>query len=217
MAKRKILSKKEELANAITHGIGFGLAVTALVILIIYAAKHGTAQHIAGVCIYGATLVIMYLASTLYHSFPEGKAKRVFRILDHSSIFLLIAGTYTPFTIIALQGSLGWAIFFTIWILALAGITYKVFWINHSEIFPVILYVVMGWMIIIAINPMMEALSRFTLILLISGGLFYTVGIFFYALQKMKYSHTIWHLFVMAGSICHFFTIFMILPGRNIP
>jgi len=203
----------EEIINAVLHGIGFGLAVAALVVLVVFAGMYGTVRHVVGFAIYGATLALLYLSSTLYHSFPEGKVKRVFRIFDHSSIFLLIAGTYTPITLIKLRSGLGWTIFGIVWGIAILGIISKVFWINKFSIFSTILYIAMGWLVVIALKPLLAALNRPSTVFLVVGGLLYTIGTIFYSWKNMKYTHAIWHLFVLAGSICHFFTIFFLLPS----
>jgi hemolysin III len=209
---RREFTKSEELINAILHGIGLGLAIAALVVLIIYANKYGNIWHVVGFSIYGSTLVILYLSSTLYHSFSKGKVKNIFRIFDHSSIFLLIAGTYTPLTLISLRGDLGWVIFGTVWILAILGIIFKIFWIRKFAIFSTVLYLIMGWLIILAIKPLLNVINEINLIFLVIGGLLYTVGTVFYIWRRLKYSHAIWHLFVLAGSICHFFAILYLLP-----
>jgi len=212
MKKRRELTKAEEITNAIIHGIGLGLAIAALIILIILATIYGDPWYIVGFSIYGSTLVILYLASTLYHSFPRGKSKEILRIVDHSSIFLLIAGTYTPIILTSLRGTLGWTIFAIVWGIAFAGIILKFIWINKFKILSTILYLLMGWLVIIAIKPLIAALNDISLIFLIMGGLFYTIGVIFFAWRSLKYSHAIWHLFVLAGSICHFFTILYLLP-----
>jgi hemolysin III len=207
------LSKGEELANSVSHGIGTALAVAALVILVVLAAPGGKTANIVGFSIYGATLIALYLASTLYHSFPPGRVKEMLRIFDHASIFLLIAGTYTPITLIALKGVLGWALFGVVWGVALAGIVFKIFWIKKFALFSTILYALMGWMIVFAIKPLLAAISRPSLIFLLAGGLAYSFGIIFYLWKNLKYSHTVWHVFVLAGSVCHFFTMVFLLPG----
>ena len=212
MKLRRELTKAEEITNAIIHGIGLGLAIAALIILIILATIYGDPWYIVGFSIYGSTLVILYLASTLYHSFPRGKSKEILRIVDHSSIFLLIAGTYTPIILTSLRGTLGWTIFAIVWGIAFAGIILKFIWINKFKILSTILYLLMGWLVIIAIKPLIAALNDISLIFLIMGGLFYTIGVIFFAWRSLKYSHAIWHLFVLAGSICHFFTILYLLP-----
>jgi hemolysin III len=179
----------------------------------VFANKYGNVWHVVGFAIYGATLVLLYLSSTLYHSLPEGKAKRVFRIFDHSSIFLLIAGTYTPITLIKLRGGLGWTIFGMVWGIAILGIISKVFWINKFSILSTILYLVMGWLVVVALKPLLAALNRTSTVFLVTGGLLYTVGTIFYSWKKIKYTHAIWHLFVLAGSVCHFFTVLFLLPS----
>ncbi len=206
------MTREEEIINAILHGIGLGLAIAALVVLAVLASLHGTIWHKIGYAVYGSTLVILYLSSTLYHSFPPGRWKDILRVFDHSAIFLLIAGTYTPFTLIVLQSTLGWTIFGVVWGIALLGITGKVFWLQKFEIPSIIMYVIMGWLVVVAIRPLIEALDTISLFLLVAGGLFYTVGLLFYALKKLKYNHAIWHLFVLAGSISHFFTVLFLLP-----
>ncbi len=205
-------TKGEEITNAILHGIGLGLAIAALCVLVVFAKIYGDVWYIVSFSIYGSTLVLLYLSSTLYHSFPEGKVKNIFEIFDHSSIYLLIAGTYTPLTLISLRGYLGWTIFGIVWGIALVGIIFKVFWVKKFVIFSTILYIVMGWLIIFAIKPLLLAMNKTSIILLVSGGASYTVGTIFYVWRRIKYHHAIWHLFVLGGSICHFFTILFLLP-----
>ncbi len=212
MNKLREQTRSEEIVNAILHGIGAGLSIAALVVLIIYASIHGDIWHLVSFSIYGATLIILYLASTLYHSFPKGKWKNILHVVDHSSIFLLIAGTYTPVTLTAMRGPWGWSIFGVIWGIALLGIILKIFWMGKLKFLSVGLYVIMGWLIVIAIKPLIESLETFSLIFLLAGGLSYSIGIIFYIWRRLKYSHGIWHLFVLAGSICHFFTVFSLLP-----
>ncbi|WP_018249657.1 PAQR family membrane homeostasis protein TrhA [Orenia marismortui] len=204
-------TKGEEITNAILHGIGLGLAIAALVILVVFASISGDIWDIVSFSIYGVTLVILYLSSTLYHSFPQGKAKDIFEIFDHSAIYLLIAGTYTPLTLISLRGALGWSIFGIVWGIAVIGIIFKVFWVKRFVIFSTILYILMGWIIIFAIKPLLSNMPKSSLIFLVVGGGFYTVGTIFYVWRKLKYHHAIWHLFVLAGSICHFFTVLFLL------
>lgn len=212
MNKLREQTRSEEIVNAILHGIGVGLSIAALVVLIIYASIHGDTWHLVSFSIYGATLIILYLASTLYHSFPKGKWKNILHVVDHSSIFLLIAGTYTPVTLTAMRGPWGWSIFGVIWGIALLGIILKIFWMGKIKYLSVGLYVIMGWLIVIGIKPLIDSLETFSLIFLLAGGLAYTIGIIFYIWRRLKYSHGIWHLFVLAGSICHFFTVFSLLP-----
>lgn len=205
-------TKGEEITNAILHGIGLGLAIAALVVLVVFARIYGDVWYIVSFSIYGSTLVTLYLSSTLYHSFPEGKVKNIFEIFDHSAIYLLIAGTYTPLTLISLRGSLGFTIFGIVWGIAIVGIVFKVFWVKKFVIFSTLLYILMGWLIIFAINPLLATMNKTSIVFLVSGGLLYTFGTIFYVRRKMKYHHAIWHLFVLGGSICHFFTILFLLP-----
>lgn len=202
----------EEIANSITHGIGAALATAALTILVVFAALKGDTWRVVSFTIYGASLVLMYLSSTLYHSITNLKAKRYFRIMDHSSIFLLIAGTYTPITLIALRGTRwGWTIFGSIWGLAILGILFKLMFYGKLEKLSVVFYVLMGWLAVVAIKPMITNLPPGLLIWIAIGGLSYTLGIIFYAWTKLPYSHSIWHLFVLGGSISHFFGILLYL------
>ncbi len=212
MIKIRELTKGEEITNAILHGIGMGLAIAALVVLVVYANIFGDVWHIVSFSIYGSTLVILYLASTLYHSFPKGKTKNIFKIIDHACVYLLIAGTYTPLTLITLRGPLGWTIFGLIWGIALIGIIFKIFFIKKFIVLSTLLYIVMGWLIIIAIKPLTVVMNDASFKFLLAGGALYTVGTIFYGLQRIKYNHAIWHLFVLGGSICHFFTVLFLLP-----
>jgi hemolysin III len=204
-------NKREEIANAITHGIGAGLAIAALVILIVFAAINGTAAHVVGFTIFGATMVILYLSSTLYHSIPSPSAKHLFRKFDHMSIFLLIAGSYTPFCLTVLPGWVGWVIFGIVWLCAILGITIKAFHTGKKENLSTFLYVLMGWLILPAIKPLYHAVSAQTFSFLIAGGIFYTAGTFFFAQDSKKYYHAVWHLFVLAGSVLHFFSVLTLL------
>ncbi|MDZ7671886.1 MAG: hemolysin III family protein [Halanaerobiales bacterium] len=205
-------TKKEEITNAITHGVGILFGIFALIFLIVTNYNNSDFYDMLSYIIYGSTLIILYVSSTLYHGIPINKAKKQLRKFDHASIFLLIAGTYTPVTLIALRGKIGWTMFIVIWSIALLGIIFKVFYINKLKILSVVMYILMGWIIIFAIKPLINALSLKSLIFLIVGGLFYTVGILFYALQSVgfKYSHSIWHLFVLAGSVFHFVMIYLL-------
>jgi hemolysin III len=203
----------EEIANIITHGIGAVLSIAALVILVVLAAKQKDAWRIVSFSVYGASLILLYLASTLYHSIRHSRAKRVFRILDHVSIFLLIAGTYTPFLLVDLRGGWGWTLFGMIWGLAVVGIVFKAVFIGRFKKLSIAVYVLMGWMILVAIKPLLAAVPMPGLCWLVLGGLFYTGGIVFYAWRSVRFSHMIWHLFVLCGSVCHFFAIlFYVLP-----
>jgi hemolysin III len=212
MVQKRELSRNEEMANSVSHGIGTVLAIAALIILLVLAVPGRKTVNIVGFSIYGATLILLYLASTLYHSFPPGKTKDILRVFDHASIFLLIAGTYTPITLIALRGVLGWTLFGIVWGIALLGIVFKIFWIKRFALFSTILYALMGWMIVLAIKPLLAAMSPAGLIFLLAGGLAYSFGIIFYLWKNLKYGHAVWHLFVLAGSVCHFFTMVSLLP-----
>ncbi|KOS64408.1 hemolysin III family protein [Lysinibacillus agricola] len=189
---------KEELWNAITHGIGFIASIPALVVLILAAVQTGSALQITSFSIFGASVIILFLMSTLLHSMPE-KYKHFFAILDHSSIYILIAGTYTPFLLIAIGGTLGITLLCIIWSLALVGVIFKCFFINRFEKLSLIFYIGMGWLIIFAIKPVYLYLGFNGFALLFAGGLFYTIGAIFYAWRSLPYNHTIWHLFVLAG------------------
>ncbi len=203
----------EELANAITHGIGLGLAIAAQVAMMVLAHQYGDIWHIVGYSIYGTTLILLYFSSTMYHSIAPGKWKDRFHLTDHISIFLLIAGTYTPITLIAMRDTAwGWTIFGIIWGAAILGIILKVFWFDRFKLFTLVLYGIMGWIIIIAIKPLLESVNTTGLLFLLAGGLSYSLGIVFYVWRKIPFSHAIWHLFVLGGSICHFFTILSLLP-----
>ena len=209
----RFYSLGEEIANAIIHGIGAVFGIAALVILVVLAARQGDVWRIVSFSIYGVTLILLYLASTLYHGLRHAGAKRVFRILDHSSIFLLIAGTYTPFLLIRLRGGWGWSLFGVIWALAITGIVSKAVFINRLKKYSVLVYILMGWLIVVAIKPMLAAVPRHALWWLLAGGLCYTGGVAFYAMKSVRFSHAVWHLFVLAGSACHFLAIlFYVLP-----
>jgi hemolysin III len=207
-------SKGEEITNAILHGIGAGLAIAALVVLVVFASIRGNVWHIVSFSVYGATLVILYMSSTLYHSFRQGKAKDVFEIFDHSSIYLLIAGSYTPLALVALRGPLGWTIFGIVWGISVVGIVFKAFWVKKFVILSTVLYLTMGWLIIIAIKPLMSFMTNAGIVFLVLGGVLYSLGTIFYVWRKIKYHHAIWHLFVLGGSICHFFTILLLLQKK---
>ncbi len=194
----------EEIANSITHGIGAALSIAAFVLLVVFASKYGDIWRIVSFSIYGSTLFFLYLASTLYHSFTNRSVKRFFRILDHSSIYLLIAGTYTPVTLVSMRGPWGWTLFGLIWAMAIGGIIAKIFLIEKYEIVSTLLYVAMGWLIVIAFKPMLQMVPKDLIIWLFIGGLCYTLGLIFYACKKVPYFHFIWHLFVLGGSISHF-------------
>ena len=205
----------EEVANSITHGVGLALSVAGLAVLVFLAILYGDASHIAGCSVFGATLVLLYTASTLYHSFRKPRLKQLLKVFDHCAIFLLIAGTYTPFTLVNLRGLWGWILFGLVWTLSLFGILFKILYVNRFNIISVLLYLVMGWICIIAIKPLVTLVPTGGILWLLAGGLFYTTGVIFFACKRIPFNHTIWHLFVMAGSICHYFAvIFYVLPSR---
>jgi len=197
----------EHLANAITHGVGFGLSIACLVLLVVFASLRGGTWEVVSCSVYGATLVILYLASTLYHSIHRPQVRRVLHIIDHAAIYLLIAGTYTPYLLVPLRGALGWSLFGMIWGLAVVGIVFQALFISRYKIFSTLTYLAMGWMVIATIVPLLKALPVSGIIWLAVGGLFYTLGTVFYIWQRLKFAHAIWHLFVLCGSICHFFGI----------
>ena len=204
-------TKGEEIANAITHGIGAALAIAALVLLIVFAVMKGTVWHVVSFSVFGATLVILYLESTLYHSITNKRAKRLFRKFDHMSIFLLISGTYTPYCLTVLRGWLGWTIFGIVWGSTVLGIVLKSFYTGKKDTLSTILYIVMGWLIVIAIKKMYLSMSFIGVMFLVLGGVLYTGGAFFYSKDKMRFNHGIWHLFVIGGSVCHFFSVMSLL------
>ena len=204
---------KEEIASSITHGVGVALAVAALVILVVFASIQGNPWKIVSFSIYGASMILLYMASTFYHAFQKPGVKNVFKIFDHASIYILIAGTYTPFTLVTIRGGWGWSIFGIIWGLAITGVVFKVLFIHRFKLVSTLLYVLMGWFIVIAMKKVIANLDTMGLIWLIIGGVSYTGGVFFYLNDKIKFNHAIWHLFVLGGSICHFFAIlFHVLP-----
>lgn len=204
----------EELVNSITHGIGAALSIAATVVAIVWAVSFGNVYSIVSASIYGATLIILYMMSTLYHAFTGKRVKHVFRIFDHCSIFLLIAGTYTPIALVTLSGALGWTIFGIIWASAVLGIVFNSISIEKFKIFSMICYIAMGWMIIIASKTLISHIGFYpAFVLLLIGGLAYSLGAIFYKMKKVKFMHGIWHLFVLAGSIFHyFFILFYVLP-----
>jgi hemolysin III len=199
----------EEIANSVTHGVGVVLAIVGLGVLIAFAAHRGTAWHMVSCSIYGATLILLFTASTVYHALPYRRAKTVFRALDHSAIYLLIAGTYTPFMLVNLRGPWGWSLFGAIWGLAILGIILKVTIRRPWRAASVTLYLFMGWVIVIAAKPLVAGVPTGGLVLLGLGGLAYTGGVVFYVWRRMPYHHAVWHLFVLAGSIFHFFAVLL--------
>jgi hemolysin III len=205
----------EEIAHAVTHGLGLLLSVAACSILVILASQRGTVWHITGVAVFGASLIVLYAASTLYHSLTHKKAKRVFRFLDYSAIYLLIAGTYTPFTLVTLRGGWGWSLFGMAWGLAIAGAVVEVATRRRYKAVSMAFYLGMGWLIMIAIKPLYAALDTRGLILMGIGGAAYTGGAALYALGKFRYHHAVWHVLVLVGSFCHFLAVYYsVIPGE---
>lgn len=197
----------EELFNSISHGIGFIASIVGLVFLTLFAVSYGDTWHIVGFSIFGSTLILLYLASTLYHSLTRTRAVRVMRAIDHSAIFLLIAGTYTPFMLTVMRGSLGWTILSIVWGIAIVGILLKVFRFEKTHRIGLVLYLLMGWIIVLVFFQVVRTLPLFSLVMLFAGGFFYTAGTVFYKWDRLKFNHAIWHLFVLGGSICHYFAV----------
>ncbi|MGN8157352.1 PAQR family membrane homeostasis protein TrhA [Salinisphaera sp. RV14] len=203
----------EEIANAVTSGIGTALSIAGMVILVVYAALYGTVWHIVAVSIFGTSLIFSHLASTLYHSIAPPRAKGVLRVIDHLAIYFLIAGTYTPFTLVNLRGVWGWSLLGLVWALGLAGVVIKTTSLRHVRYLSTSFYVAMGWTVVLVIRPLLENVAPGGIWLLLAGGVAYTVGVVFYAWDRMPYNHAIWHVFVIAGSACHFFAVlFYVIP-----
>lgn len=207
MAEKRKYTLGEEIFNSVSHGVGAGLSIAGTVVLIITSVIHSNAWGVVSSCIYGASLIILYTMSTLYHSFTNKKAKAFFRIMDHNTIFLLIAGTYTPITLYFLGGATGWILFGVVWGAAIFGIVMNSINLEKARIPSIFCYVAMGWVIIFAIKPLILAMPKISLVFLVGGGVFYTLGIVFYAIKKVKYFHSIWHLFTIVGSVLHYFSI----------
>lgn len=202
-----VYSKNEEIINALTHGIGIALSVAGLAVLVTMAALHGDAWKVTASAIYGTSMVVLYSASTLYHSFRNPHIKKMLNMFDHISIYYLIAGTYTPFVLVNLRGPWGWAIFGIVWGCAIGGTVLKLIYGQRFRKISTILYLCMGWMIVIAAKPLVLNIETGGLILIAAGGLFYSLGVVFYKWRSLPFNHAIWHLFVMGGTICHFFAV----------
>ena len=198
---------REEWVNALTHGLGAIAALAGGAVLITLAAVHGDAWQLAGAIVFGACLLLLYVASTLYHAVAYPQAKARLKVFDHCAIYLLIAGTYTPFTLIGLRGPWGWGLFAAIWTLALAGVVFKLFFTGRYRRLSTLVYVAMGWLVLVALKPLFGALDSWTLGWLFTGGACYTLGTVFYHRPSLRYSHAIWHLFVVAGSVCHYVAV----------
>jgi hemolysin III len=200
-------SSREEVANSISHGLGLLLALVALPVLVLAAIEIGSVRFLVGVSVFGGTMVLLYLASTLYHSISHEAAKQLFRIFDHTAIFLLIAGSYTPFSLGVLHGPWGWSLLAIVWTLAIIGITLKIRKRTRHSRMSIVLYVIMGWLAVVAVKPMVMLIPVPGILLILAGGLAYTGGLAFFAAQRIRYNHFIWHLFVIAGTTCHFFAV----------
>lgn len=207
MANTHIFSRGEEIANAISHGIAALLSIAALVILITLSAFHGNPWQIVSFTVFGTTMLLLYICSTLVHALPRGKAKDIFEIFDHSAIYFFIAGSYTPYLFLVVKGWEGWTLFGVVWGLAIIGTVLKCFFVKKFLVTSTILYVIMGWLIVIVWEPITRAIQPEGIILLVSGGIFYTVGSVFYVWRGFRYHHAVWHIFVIAGSAAHFFAV----------
>lgn len=207
---------REEVANSISHGVAAGLSIAALSVLVALASVKGDPWRIVAFSIYGASLVLLYTASTLYHSIPWPSVKRHLRRLDHASIYLLIAGTYTPFTLVCMRNRWGWTMFGVVWGIAAFGVVFKTFFTGRFDVLSTLLYLAMGWIALIAVKPILESVPSGAIFWMALGGLSYTLGVVFYAWQRIPYHHTIWHGFVIGGSLFHFFAmVFFVLPDAS--
>jgi hemolysin III len=215
--KSKDYAPIEEKFNIISHAIGLILSIFALVLLVVYANLHGDVWHIVSFSVFGGSLIALYAASTLYHSAKKPVLRSRLKILDHASIYVLIAGTYTPFALVTLHGSTGWVIFGVIWSLAFTGIILKLFFTGKYNLLSTLMYVLMGWVIIFAVKPLIESLPLKGFLWLLAGGIAYTIGAVLYSIKKIGFNHAIFHMLVLAGSFCQFMSVFFyVLPGRHI-
>lgn len=205
-------SSAEEIANSITHGIGVGLSIAALVVAVVFASLRGDAYLITATAIYGSTLILLHLSSTLYHAIRHMTTKKVFLAMDHSSIYLLIAGTYTPFCLGPMRGWIGWTMFGIIWGLAIIGILREIFKPRRGTWFSTGIYLAMGWLVLIFLYPLVKSISTYSLIMLLTGGALYSIGVIFYKWHSLKYHHAIWHMFVVGGATCQFFAVMSLIP-----
>jgi hemolysin III len=206
----------EEIAHTISHGIGLLLSIAGLAVLVAFASLYGDAWHITSSAVYGATLILLYTASTLYHGIPQSKGKQLLRRLDHAAIFLLIAGTYTPFTLVNMRGVWGWSLFGLVWGLAILGMVLELVMKRRIKWLSISLYLGLGWLVLIAIKPLIDSVATGGVVLLLAGGLSYSLGVFFYVWKRLSYHHAVWHLFVMGGSALHFFSVFFyVLPPAS--
>jgi hemolysin III len=212
MANTHVFSKEEELSNSITHGIGVVLSIAVLVILIVFASLYGNVWHIVSFTLFGTTMLLLYTSSTLLHALKPGRAKDFFEIMDHSSIYFFIAGSYTPYLLVAVQNQVGWTLFAIVWGLAIGGTIFKSFFVKKFLVTSTLLYVVMGWLIVFVWNDLVANIHPTSLLLLIFGGLLYTVGAIFYIWKLFKHHHAVWHVFVLSATVCHFFAVLYLLP-----
>jgi hemolysin III len=208
-------SPREETFSSLTHGLGAGLSLSGSILLVYRAVAFGDLTHIISFSVYGASMILLYTASSLYHGFRQPRLKRVFKVIDHASIFLLIAGTYTPFLLVGIKGSLAWTFLIVIWGLALLGVTFKAFFIQRLQRISVLFYVLMGWLSVVVIKAMLEKFPPGVLIWLATGGVTYTVGVIFYTLKRVPYMHVVWHFFVLGGSLCHYMAVLLYLAPAN--
>lgn len=211
--KNPFYTRREEIANSITHGFGAALSVIGLILLVVLAAIYGDVWRVVSFSIYGGSLILLYLASTLYHSLQNPQVKRILRRFDHAAIYILIAGTYTPFLLVSLRGSLGWTFFALVWGMAAAGVVWKMFFLGKLEVLATIIYILMGWMCVFVFKDMLASVPPLGVTMLFTGGVVYTLGVIFYAWEKLPYNHAIWHLFVLGGSICHYVAITTLIPA----
>jgi hemolysin III len=207
----RLFTLGEEIAHSITHGIGAALSIAGATLLIVLAALYGNVYQIVSFSVYGGSLVVLYLASTLYHGLQHPRVKRIFKIFDHASIYLLIAGTYTPFLLVSLRGRLSWILLAVIWGIAILGVIFKALFIERFQKLSVVGYVLMGWLSVILIQEMLANIPTGGLLLIAAGGVAYMVGVIFYALQKIPYMHVVWHFFVLGGSVFHYFAVLLYL------
>ena len=206
---------REEIASALTHGVCAAAALAGGAVLIALAALRGDGWQLTAAIVFGICQLLLYVASTLYHATSHPVAKTRLKVFDHCAIYLLIAGTYTPFTLVGLRGTLGWSLFAAIWTLALSGVVFKLFFTGRFKLLSTAIYVAMGWLVVVAIKPVMAALDNWTLGWLLAGGLFYTLGTVFYHRESIPFAHAIWHLFCIAGSVCHYVAVMaQVLPRR---
>jgi hemolysin III len=201
------VSVREEVANALTHGLGAAAALAGGAVLITLAALYGDGWQLVSAIVFGLCLLLLYIASTLYHAIQHPVAKARLKVFDHCAIYLLIAGTYTPFTLVGLRGPWGWSLFAAIWALAFAGVAFKLFYTGRFKLLSTLFYIAMGWLVVVAIKPLLGALDAWTFGWLLAGGVFYTLGTVFYHRPSLPYAHAIWHMFVIAGSVCHYISV----------